>query len=76
MKNDKFVKDTGIKIHFAIDDENEVLAWDSGINFIKKHYFVFNGIKGGNILIKMFCKIINFIPSVRRLYKILVYKIK
>jgi O-methyltransferase involved in polyketide biosynthesis len=76
LKNDKFVKENDIKIHFVADDENELLTWDSGIKFIKKHYFVFNGIKGGNIFIKVFCKIINLIPFGKRLYKILVYKIK
>jgi O-methyltransferase involved in polyketide biosynthesis len=76
LKNDKFVKDTGIDIHFAADDENELLTWDNGIKFIKKHYFVFKGIKGGNIFIKAFLKIINTIPYVKKLYKILVYNIK
>lgn len=76
LKNDKFVKDEGIKIHFAADDENEVLAWDRGIKFIKKHYFEFSGIKGGNVFIKLVCKIINFIPFVKKLYKILVYHIE
>lgn len=75
LKNDKFIKETGIEVHFAADDENELLSWDSGIKFIKKRYFVFNGIKGGTIVIKVLCKIINFMPAVKKLYKILAYRI-
>ena len=76
LKNDKFVKENSIKIHFGVDDENEILAWDKGIKFIKKNYFIFKGIKGGNIFIKAMCKIINLIPYVKKLYKILVYSIE
>ena len=75
LKNDDFVKEESIEVHFAADDENELLTWNNGIKFIKKHYFVFNGIKGGNIFFKIICKIINFLPFVKRLYKILVYKV-
>ena len=76
LRNDKFVKEENIAIHFAADDEKELLLWDNGIKFIKKHYFVFDGIKGGNIFIKAILKTINILPSIKKLYKILVYQIK
>lgn len=76
LKNDKFMKENDIKVYFAADDENELLTWASGIKFLKKRYFVFDGIKGGSVFIKALCKTINFLPAIRRLYKILVYRIE
>ena len=76
LENDKYVKDMGINVHLALDDENELLTWDSGIKFLKKHYFVFNGIKGGNICIKTLCRIMNLLPYIKKLYKILVYRVE
>jgi O-methyltransferase involved in polyketide biosynthesis len=75
LKNDKFVKEENIDIHFAMDHETELLTWDSGIKFIKKQYFTFNGIKGGNIFVKAILRVMYFLPFVKRLYKILVYRV-
>ena len=74
--NDKSVKNSGVKLHFGIDNGYEIQKWNDNIKLIKEHYLSFSEINGGNIFLKMLLKIVNIIPKIKGFFRILIFTIE
>jgi O-methyltransferase involved in polyketide biosynthesis len=75
-KNDKSIKNTGVTLYWGIDSPKEITKWGNGIKLIKEQYLSFEGIKGGNILIKILLTIVNKIPKLKGHFRILIFGIE
>jgi O-methyltransferase involved in polyketide biosynthesis len=76
VKNQPSIKETGAKIHWGIDNPENLTKWGTGIHFIGEQYFTSNEeIKNLDTSTKIMYKLANLFPVAKKAHRLLIYKI-
>jgi O-methyltransferase involved in polyketide biosynthesis len=75
-KSHPSLKKTGAKIHWGINDPEELTNWGMGIQLIGEQYFTdYEGINTLNTINKIMFKIANLFSVAKKAHRLLIYKI-
>ncbi len=76
VKNHPSLKKTGAKIHWGIDNPEELTKWGSGIQFIEEQYFTSNEeIKNLDTSTRIMFKIAKLFTVAKKAHRLLIYRI-
>lgn len=75
-KNHPSLKKTGAKIHWGVNDPEELPKWGMGIQLIEEKYFTENEeINNLNTTTRIMLKMANLIPIAKKAHRLLIYRI-
>ncbi len=77
IRNHPSTKKTGAKVHWGIDNTEELIKWDLGIQLIEEKYFTSNEeIKNLDISTKIIFKIANLFPAAKKAHRLLICRVE
>lgn len=76
VKNQPSIKKTGAVIHWGIDNPEELIKWETGIQFIEEQYFTSNEeIEKLGLPTRIMYKLANLFNAAKKAHRLLIYRI-